>query len=726
MATQKLRYIIEIDSDTEGAAQAEAALERVEKQAKTAGDSLRTGIGIAIGERLVSGIESIPSILFAAAQRGWEFNATLEAGEVKFRTLLGSAEAARDRMKELARFAAETPFQLNELVQASTVLQTLTKGALSTGDGLRLVGDAAATAGVPVAELSTHIGRLYDGLMNGRPVGESMMRLQELGLISSDTRAKIEELQKQGQQGEVVWKTASDELGKYSGQMQQLSQTANGLMSTLADNIDAALGTAMKQAFDESKGGIEGIIAALNDPATIDRLTEIAKEIGVLTEGLLALGSSGFDGLMLLQERMDMLGESVGHFSMGEPAEGLKSLWSFLSEISTGGKIGRGLAAVVSELDGTADALEASGAAADAAARKLNETQEAADELASAEKEAADQMEAIGIKAKELQAALDKQAADRLTASLNETNAAMAELLKDWEKYGDATTQAQRAIVQANAEYQKRVALIREMEDAAGAEDALRAAAEVRDAKIAAANERIANAKERAAAAEKDAADKRRSEQELRVELQVAELRAQGQERLADALERELEVRRQIREVAERTGRSEAEAEAFVRRRQAALDAIAAREGQGAAAGNTASTAASQVEESNLSLIERARQGKSSFSRTGAASVGMSPGWMDDLEDRYNGRGRYAPASSLLAGTLAAATPAAAETPAAPAAAAQPTPGADTSRLSASVSKAGTDTAAAVHALGKQMESSLTSIKQELEDVNSRLKDSRN
>ncbi len=40
------------------------------------------------------------------------------------------------------------------------------------------------------------IGRLYDGLQSGRPVGEAMMRLQELGVISGDTRNQIENLQK--------------------------------------------------------------------------------------------------------------------------------------------------------------------------------------------------------------------------------------------------------------------------------------------------------------------------------------------------------------------------------------------------------------------------------------------------------------------------------------------------------------------------------------------------
>ena len=168
--------------------------------------------------------------------------AIASAGEIQsfttsMATLLGGTDKARERMAELSRFAADTPFELPGVVKASKLLQTLTNGALATGDGLRLVGDLAAISGQPFEELAMHVGRLYQGLMDGRPVGESMQRLQELGLVSGATRTKLENLQQAGSKGGGVWRVAAADLMRYSGEMQRQSMTWGGVMSNFADGV---------------------------------------------------------------------------------------------------------------------------------------------------------------------------------------------------------------------------------------------------------------------------------------------------------------------------------------------------------------------------------------------------------------------------------------------------------------------------------------------------------
>ncbi len=53
-------------------------------------------------------------------------NADMEAYTVQLGTLMGSADKAKDRLAELAKFGAETPFELPELVRAEKVLQGMT------------------------------------------------------------------------------------------------------------------------------------------------------------------------------------------------------------------------------------------------------------------------------------------------------------------------------------------------------------------------------------------------------------------------------------------------------------------------------------------------------------------------------------------------------------------------------------------------------------------------
>ena len=194
--------------------------------------------------------------------------ANRETMETAFIPLLGSAKAARERMAELADFAAHTPFQLPGIAAASRTLESLTDGALSTGDGLRLVGDAASAQNTPIEEMAVTIGRLYSGLDSGRPVGEAMQRLQELGAISPDVRAKLEKLQAEGKKGSEVWQVAAEELARFSGGMELQSQTWNGKISTLSDNwaqVRAEFGKpimdALKPLLDEGIGSLESMAA---------------------------------------------------------------------------------------------------------------------------------------------------------------------------------------------------------------------------------------------------------------------------------------------------------------------------------------------------------------------------------------------------------------------------------------------------------------------------------
>jgi hypothetical protein len=212
--------------------------------ARAAGSAIKSafnGISSGIGMMMPGGL-AIGGILSAAGAIGVAVNAIGKAAEMEtlqtaFAPLLGGAKAAKERIEQLAKFAATTPFELPQIAQASRTLQTLTKGALATGEGLRLAGDVASGTQQPIEELAMWIGRLYDGLQSGRPVGEAMMRLQELGSMSGDVRSRIEALQEEGAKGPAVWGLAAAALSRFSGSMERQSVTWKGKLSNLSDSV---------------------------------------------------------------------------------------------------------------------------------------------------------------------------------------------------------------------------------------------------------------------------------------------------------------------------------------------------------------------------------------------------------------------------------------------------------------------------------------------------------
>jgi hypothetical protein len=207
---------------------------------RTAASSLKTvGRFAAIG---LAGLAAAVGGLAIAAVKGAAQN---ERYAAQLEVLLGSAKAAKDRLKELTEFAKKTPFELPDVIEASRTLQVFTKGALATGKGLEMVGDIAAGTGQPFQDVAMWVGRLYDAMKSGRPFGEATMRLQEMGAMSGKSREEIEDLAKKVKSGaitmEEAWERVGGEFSMFSGLMEKQSHTLEGMWSNLQDALGQGL-----------------------------------------------------------------------------------------------------------------------------------------------------------------------------------------------------------------------------------------------------------------------------------------------------------------------------------------------------------------------------------------------------------------------------------------------------------------------------------------------------
>jgi len=226
----------------------------------------------------------------------------MEKLETQFKVLLGDTESAKARMQELSKFAQTTPFQLEQVANASRILQTLGGNLLSTGEGLRMVGDASAISGESFENLAVHVGRAYSGLQANRPIGESMARLQELGLVTGSTRNEIEKLTKAGQ-GKKAWGILQAELKKTSGGMNELSQTLGGLVSTLKDQFQGALRQLGEGGlFDAAKGAIKTLVDWFNILLNNQFFARVGAGFDYLSSGLTAFSLTAITGFQRIWE----------------------------------------------------------------------------------------------------------------------------------------------------------------------------------------------------------------------------------------------------------------------------------------------------------------------------------------------------------------------------------------------------------------------------------------
>lgn len=174
-----------------------------------------------------------------------------ETSEMAFTTMLGSAEAARDMLDELASFAAHTPFELSGLTTATQQLLAYGFTAEDIIPMLTAVGDATAALGTGQQGIEAVTRALGQMQTRGKVTAEEMLQLTEAGIpaweylaraIGTDTAGAMEAVS----DGAVDAQTGIEALTRgmeedFGGMMERQSTTVAGLMSNLADAIEQPL-----------------------------------------------------------------------------------------------------------------------------------------------------------------------------------------------------------------------------------------------------------------------------------------------------------------------------------------------------------------------------------------------------------------------------------------------------------------------------------------------------
>lgn len=188
------------------------------------------------------------------------FNAQLEQSQIGWTTMLGSAQAARTMIQDMAYFAAVTPFEFPGLEASARRMMAMGFAARDIIPILTDIGNVASGMGqgqLGIDRMTLALGQMR---AKGRVMGDELRQLTEAGvpalrLIAQHLGITTDKARDMAEKGQIsantfleafrIWSQAN-----FGGMMEKQAKTFIGAMSTIADNVRLLASTAFMPIFN--------------------------------------------------------------------------------------------------------------------------------------------------------------------------------------------------------------------------------------------------------------------------------------------------------------------------------------------------------------------------------------------------------------------------------------------------------------------------------------------
>jgi tape measure domain-containing protein len=235
--------------------------------------------------------------------------AALEQNQIALTTMLQSSERANKLLKEMRSMGAATPFETNDLINASKKMIAFGYEAENVRGELTKIGDLAAGVGQPIGDLATIFGKAK---LSVNLYAEDLNQLHDRGIPAATELGKVlgvsaSQVKKLASEGKVSFKTLQKALdnmtkkgGQFAGMMAKQSKTLTGLWSTFKSNVQesaTSLGTfflpqlkaVVKWLVDTSTAVYNWLSNSENLNRVLSEAKTILKSIGIAA-GIVAAG----------------------------------------------------------------------------------------------------------------------------------------------------------------------------------------------------------------------------------------------------------------------------------------------------------------------------------------------------------------------------------------------------------------------------------------------------
>ena len=254
---------------------------------------------VAAGQLIADFTKKAASSLQSVVKSGLDYNRSMESYLTNFKVMLGDEQLAAEKLEEIRRMAASTPFSLSDLTEGTQTLLQFGVAADDTTGVLKRLGDIS----LGNADKLQTLVRAYGKMSSAQKVTlENVNMMIDAGFnplnqICDATGESMSALYKRISDGKVSFNeleaavaAATSEGGQFYNGMLEANQNFNGRLSTLKDNVAALTGELTSGLFS-ALGDIivkanELVVSITEDDAKMAALKET---IGVLTAAVVAV-----------------------------------------------------------------------------------------------------------------------------------------------------------------------------------------------------------------------------------------------------------------------------------------------------------------------------------------------------------------------------------------------------------------------------------------------------
>lgn len=206
---------------------------------------------VAAGQMIADFAKKAADALMSVVKSGLSYNRDMESYLTNFKVMLGDEQLAAEKLEEIRKMAASTPFTLSDLTKGTQTLLQFGIAADDTTNVLQMLGDIS----LGNADKMQTLVRAYGKMSSAKKVTlENVNMMIDAGFnplnqICEATGESMADLYKRISDGKVGFEelqaaveAATSEGGQFYNGMLEASQTFRGRLSTLQDNVAALTG----------------------------------------------------------------------------------------------------------------------------------------------------------------------------------------------------------------------------------------------------------------------------------------------------------------------------------------------------------------------------------------------------------------------------------------------------------------------------------------------------